>query len=230
MAEMPPSWAEWSEAHRDSYWHYFLVVEWAMEWVAYALGRWAFVRILEYAGRFTILVVVVAWVAEGPQRELERENRIKEKHYRAWELIYTAAGNSGDGGRIAALQDLNEDGVSLAGAPLAGAYLVGLNLPEANLRGADLTAAVLYRARLSGAYLSGGQLNWADMRGADLTGADLRGADFTGARLHGARLAGADLSGAKLLHAEGLRSAQVFVACGDADTELSARLTLPMCP
>ena len=40
-------------------------------------------------------------------------NRIKQKHYQAWQTINFAQGKTGSGGRIQALQELNEDGVSL---------------------------------------------------------------------------------------------------------------------
>ncbi len=112
--ERPPSWKAWRAAH-TSYWRYLLAVEWCLEWIAYWLGRWAFIEVLEYAGKFTVLVVVILWVLAG-------DDRRKERHYRAWALIAAAAGNTGDLGRKAALKDLNNDGVNRAG--IAGGCLV----------------------------------------------------------------------------------------------------------
>ena len=84
---------------------------------------------------------------------LEAGDRAKERHYRAWDLINSARGSTGDGGRKDALQDLNKDRVSLARAPLDRANLVKINLEgallmEANLEGAHLEGAHLEQAKL----------------------------------------------------------------------------------
>ena len=76
------------------------MVEWALEWLNHGLHRWAFVEFLESAGKFTVLVVAVFWVYEC-------DDRTRERHYRAWDLINAARGSTGDGGRRDALQDLN---------------------------------------------------------------------------------------------------------------------------
>ena len=39
----------------------------------------------------------------------ESGDRRKQKHYHAWQVINTAQGKNGSGGRIEALQELNED-------------------------------------------------------------------------------------------------------------------------
>src|SRR5688572_22229404 len=111
-------------------------------------------------------VAVILWFWEADDRK-------KQSHYRAWELINSARGSTGDGGRRDALQDLNEDNVDLSAAPLANAYLEKVELPGAVLYGADLS-----RADLSGAHLSG-----ADLYGADLSRADLTAAYLTAAYL-----------------------------------------------
>ena len=81
-----------------------------MEWFVYRLRSLALFDLLELAGRCTVLVVAIFWV-------LEADNRAKERHYRAWDLINSARGSTGDGGRRDALQDLNKDRVSLSGGP-----------------------------------------------------------------------------------------------------------------
>ena len=68
-------------------------------------------------------------------------NRRKQKHYQAWQVINTAQGKGGNGGRIEALQELNADRVSLAGVDIAGAFLQGLQLRRANLVRAKMAAA-----------------------------------------------------------------------------------------
>jgi hypothetical protein len=109
--------------HQQKPWYrrYPLTVEWFLEHVNDRLHRWAFVEFLEHASKFAVLAAVIFWV-------LEADDRAKERHYRAWELINSARGSSGDGGRIDALRDLNEDGVSLAAAPLEEAWLQRVDL------------------------------------------------------------------------------------------------------
>jgi hypothetical protein len=76
------------------------IVEWWLSWVAYLLSNWAFLEVLEYAGTFSILVVLVLYF-------IERPDRIKQKDYQAWQAINTAQGKGGSGGRIEALEELN---------------------------------------------------------------------------------------------------------------------------
>jgi hypothetical protein len=92
---------------------------------------------------------------------LEADDRAKERHYRAWELINSARGFPGDGGRRDTLRDLNEDGVDLPAAPLAKACLEEVELQGAHLLGASLSRSFLHRARLSGAFLLKANLSGA---------------------------------------------------------------------
>ncbi len=80
-------------------------------------------------------------------RQTEHERR--QRYYQAWQTINSAQGKTGSGGRIQALQDLNEAGISLAGVDLSRAWLSGVNL-----RGADLKGAILGDANLTGAVLA----------------------------------------------------------------------------
>jgi hypothetical protein len=118
----------------------------------------------------------------------------KAANYQAWSVVNTAQGKGGSGGRIDALQDLNRNGVSLAGVRLDGAWLVGIALP-----GAQLGHASLRDTNLTGADLQGANLEAADLTSADLRGADLRGAFLKAATLVGAQLGTADLRGADLV-------------------------------
>jgi hypothetical protein len=173
-----------------------------MEWSVYWIKQWAFVEFLEYAGRFSVVVAVVFYIAG-------RGDRAKAKHYEAWQVINAAAGRPGTGGRIDALQDLSHDGISLAGVDLSG----GARLPHLHVPGADLNQAILFRAvmdssdlrgcKLQGANLSLADLRWADLRDADLTGAVLDSANLYRARLHRAVLAaGTSLRGCTLAEAD----------------------------
>jgi uncharacterized protein YjbI with pentapeptide repeats len=167
---------------------------------------------LEIAAMLSVPVVAVIWI-------LEADDRIKARHYRAWELINSARGSSGDGGRKDALRDLKEDGVWLSYAPLNKAYLSkidlrnahlwGAQLEEADLSGAKLDDAVLIQANLKNALLYKAELRGSKLMQAELQGkktnmrqAKLHGADLRGAKMHYADLRGAELNDADLRGAE----------------------------
>lgn len=140
------------------------------------------------------------WARRGEQRKAEAVAAVetrKATNYQAWQVVNSAQGKGGSGGRIDALQDLNRNAVSLAGVRLDGAWLTGVVLPEAQLRHASLR-----EANLSGADLNGANLENADLSDVNLTGANLKGAFLKGALVTGANLATVDLRGADL---EGLR-------------------------
>ena len=94
-----------------------------------------------------------------------------------------------------ALQDLNRDGISLAGVDISKAYLPELNLEDAELGHVDLTRADLTNAILSG----------ADLAGANLFNTELDGANLAGAVLTDANLAGVYLRGANIMNIEDWR-------------------------
>jgi uncharacterized protein YjbI with pentapeptide repeats len=168
---------------------------WACEWVAHGLGRLSVLEVLEYVGSLSVLVAVIAWFASA-------DDRMKQKHYQAWQVVNTAQGKGGSGGRIDALQELNEDKVPLVGVDASGAYLQDVKLPAADLRRADLHAADLRRANLSKANLDGAKLASANLRDANLASADLSDADLTDADLAGATLPAARLRGATFARAD----------------------------
>ncbi len=202
----------------------FITSERGLERFVNWLGSLAIFQLLEYAGRLTVLVAVIFYFVEAPERR-------KQAQYQAWQLINSAQGQTGSGGRIEALQDLNKNQVSLAGvaapkaylaeitlhradlfdadlqgADLSGADLSEADLFEASLQGADLSEADLHGASLWGASLQGAYLPRANLQGADLQGANLGGANLGGASLGGANLGGANLGGATL-HGTDLRGA-----------------------
>lgn len=205
----PPTWREWKYLHR--FWRWVLWPEWVSGWVVYWSRNWDFVKALGLAGRFIILFAAALWLLETGDRERARLDGVKAKHYQAWAVINSARGSTGDGGRLYALEDLNEDSVSLVAAPLSKAHLSKVKLPGADLSGADLSEANLSEARLSGADLSEATLSGAnlsearlfraDLPKANLSEANLSKADLTEANLSGANLSGADLSGAELFKA-----------------------------
>jgi len=170
--------------------------EWVWEWVAYGLSRWSFLEVLEYLGTFSVLVGVILYFSETG-------DRIKQRHYQAWQVINTAQGKGGSGGRIEALQELNKDKVPLVGVDVSSAFLQGVRLEHANLLRADLSAADLRGGNFKSADLTFADLHSANFRGAaledvSLSDANLKDADLVGSDLTGADLRNADLSGADL--------------------------------
>lgn len=195
--ERPMSWEDWKWLHR---WPRLTSIEWGLEWLVYWCKGLAIFEVLEFAGRASVLVAVILWFWEA-------DDRAKQNQYRAWELINSARGSTGDGGRLNALQDLNEDRVPLFAAPLADAYLnyaqlPNALLPEANLRGARLGWANLRGALLSGADLRGARLHWADLSQARLNQANLTGASLFTTNLTDANLYQANLTDANLIEAD----------------------------
>ena len=193
----------------------FLWIEWLCEWAVYRLGHWAFLEILEYAGRFTVLVAVILYFMSADERQ-------KEKHYQAWQVINLAQGKPGSGGRIDALEELNRDKVTLEGVNLSGAWLREVKLPEALLNGADLSDtdlvkadlsyAEMHSAKIQGANISKAKLyevclkkadlTWANLEETNLSNTILDGANLTRANLQNANLRSASLRGARFMFAD----------------------------
>lgn len=172
------------------------------------------------AETIAILSAVILYWKEAPDRK-------DKKHYEAWQVVEQAEGKETSYSRYKALQDLNNDDVSLEGldapksdlcrillpsaklkganlgfsdlslADLSDANLIGVNLEEANLEAVNLQDAQLNKANLRGA-----KLERADLRGANLERASLEGANLEGANLIDANLEGANLAGAKLVRAQ----------------------------
>lgn len=173
----------------------FHAIEWLWDWLAYGLSRWAFLEVLEYASSLSVLVAVIFYYAEAGDRK-------KQKHYQAWQVINTAQGKGGSGGRIEALQELNADREALVGVNASGSFLQGVRLHGANLLRCDLSAADLRMSDFSGANLENAELSSANFREANLKGAMLRDADLAGADLNGADFSQTELSGLNLEDAD----------------------------
>jgi hypothetical protein len=201
------------ERHRPSDWPEFKAraphrsllpfyrLSWAADWAAYGLGKWPLVELLEYLGSFSILFAAIFYFAQAP-------DRLKQKHYQAWQVINTAEGKGGNGGRIDALQELNDDRVALIGADVEGAYLEGVRLVKVQARRANFSGADLRGALFTQASLEDADLHWANLRGADLRECNLAGSSADDADLFRANLAGADVARISLERAD-LREADL---------------------
>ncbi len=171
----------------------------------------------------TILYVGWKFLQEIPQRE-------RQAKYQAWQVIHTSHSQKVCGARIAALEDLVEQGESLSGltlengadlskanleyANLSGANLWNANLSGANLKGSDLESSWLngvnfVGSRLKGAYLTCANLESADLFVANLEGANLKYTKLKGANLKSTKLDGANLSGADFEDAKELTREQL---------------------
>jgi hypothetical protein len=202
--ERPQSWRNFI-AGKPAWLVPIQLIEWPFSWIAYGLSRWSFLEVLEYLGSFSVLVAVLFYFRESG-------DRIKQRHYQAWQVINTAQHMGGSGGRIDALTELNADGVALVGVDLSSAFLQGLHLPKArllranfkdadvrnsNFEGADLSYASLYGANFRQSSLNQTSLASAILANGDFCWAQLRNADLTDAELDDADLGNADLSGIK---------------------------------
>jgi uncharacterized protein YjbI with pentapeptide repeats len=203
----------------------FAYFEWKCERLSKLLKRWAFLDVLGYAGRLTVIIAVFFYF-------IEKDDRQKTKHYQAWQTINVAQGTTCNGGRIEALQDLNKDGISLAGVDVSKAHLPKLDLRRSDLLHANFAGSILWdtkfafakvffanfdRANLTRANLFGAKLQCTNFTNAifyeavlkhaqflktDLTGANFSNADLTNAILWDSNLTGANLSGANLAKAQ----------------------------
>lgn len=195
----------------------FIAIDWTFEWLAFILSNWSFLEVLQYLGTFSVLVAVIFYFSESG-------DRIKQRHYQAWQVINTAQGKGGSGGRIEALQELNADHVPLVGVDVASAFLQGLDLRGANLIRSDFSSADLRNSNLTAVDFTFSNLNSANLRdahldrakfihanldNADLTGSSLVAADLTGATLDGCDLSDADLKDITWQHLKTLKGADI---------------------
>lgn len=201
LRKRPRSWREQREALPSPWLAPLLAIEWPCQWIAFVLGKWSFLEVLEYLGSFSVLVAVIFYFSESG-------DRIKQKHYQAWQVINTAQGKGGSGGRIEALQELNADKVPLVAVDASGAFLQGVSLTHGRLRRASFSAADLRNSNFQAAELIDADLGSANFRGSNMRGANLQGARLDDADLQGTDLSGADLSDTSMTNAD-LRNADL---------------------
>lgn len=160
----PKPWKESSAEYKDNDWRLaFVGFEWCCERVSFWLSRWAFLEVLEYLGKLTILISLILWIYPGFKERKQATESAKQaaadarisRHYVAWQTINSAVGKPGNAGRGDALQDLNQDGIQLDGISLAGkAVLVApLNLTNASMTHADFSDGTYEKINFSRANL-----------------------------------------------------------------------------
>ena len=107
-------------------------------------------------------------------------------------------------------------------------------LTEANLSNAKFVEANLVRANLSRGVFVGTDFTAAKFDSADLTKAQFQSGQFQNAEFGSAifidtKLDNANFSGANMSAVQGLKQAQLDVACGNEKTRLPVGLSLPYC-
>jgi hypothetical protein len=198
-------WPEYRTRARHRWTVPFVAVDWGWEWAAHFLSNWAFLEALEYLSSFGVLVAVIFYFAESGERT-------RQRHLQMWQVMNTAQGKGGSGGRIEALQELNEDHVALVGVDVSGAFLRGVKLLKAELLRANLSAvdardgefteADFSFAEMQSGNFRNGKFERAILRDADGSDGDFSGANFSGADLSRTDFSNADLRDADLHDAE----------------------------
>jgi molybdenum ABC transporter molybdate-binding protein len=191
----PESWAEYRKTISYRVTVPFFFFEWLSDWGAFLLSRWSALEMLEYAGSLSILIGVIFYF-------LGANDRLEQKHYQAWQVINTAEGKGGSGGRIDALQELNADGVPLVGVETRDAFLQGIKLPRANLQRAVMSSCDMRGAMLDGANLAAAEFVYTNFRGASVQNCDMTDSNFTDADLHDSNLSSSNFSNTKLDRAD----------------------------
>ncbi|MEQ9670829.1 pentapeptide repeat-containing protein [Coleofasciculus sp. G2-EDA-02] len=206
--------------HQDKIWHQsrllFLLsrIEKNLEWLNQSMSKMDLFPVLEYLSKLSIIVALIVFIIEIPERVQQRETEQKRTNYEAWRVILASEGKPASGGRVQALEDLNKQGIPLTNINLSGAFLSDIKLPKARLDGAKLNqtllnGAKLQKAKLINASLQNAALIDANLKGANLLNADLSNAALSQADLTQVVLKDANLEGANLTDTKGLKILQI---------------------
>lgn len=131
--------------------------------------------------------------------------------------------------RGALMYRVKGDNVTMARAVLEDATLTEAHLTHAKLADANLSRADLSRAIFSDSDFKGATFDNANLTGAQFQSGQFQNAKFGGAIFIDAKLDNANFSGANMSTVQGLKQAQLDVACGDEKTRLPGTLSLPYC-
>ena len=183
-----------------------------LEGLAHDLQNLAIIDLLNVLASLSLISGAIGYLLGGDERQ-------KQTHYQAWQVINSAAGREAESGRKDAIEDLWADEVSLVGLDIHKAnilrldlsphcYLVWFRVPDrictlTNLPfifrvGADLERANLQGAILEEANLQGASLERANLQRTILWEANLQETDLWEVNLQGASLEKANLQVAYL--------------------------------
>lgn len=208
-------------------------LQWFLKFPKKQLVKKIVVTALEKGVLISLISGVFKYYSEAPQRE-------KQKEFQAWTIINNAAGKEVSGGRISALQDLNENGVELWNLVLDRANLSGITLENGKLANTSFNGtqlecieqkcssfrkANLYQAQFKNAYLSHIDFRETTLIDANLQKASLEQAKFQKAHLYKANLKESKIKGANFQGAD-LEDTKFkdAIMCGDVfDQATSSR-------
>jgi hypothetical protein len=142
------------------------------------------VKLNQSATIFALCVALGALYVAYTKYSEDKVKADEDRITKAWDTLTRMSGKGSNGGQVAAIQILVNNGVRLDRVNLHNTYLAG-----ANLKGAFLTGANLSGANLSNANLQGADLSDSDMKNTILVNSNLGNATFDGATLDGAKLA-----------------------------------------
>jgi hypothetical protein len=171
----------------------FLWIDWICQWIAYLASNLAIFRVLEYVGKLGILVTVIWWIAEYPERQ-------REAIRTAWSVV-----NTKGGGRLESLKYLAERNVDLKGLYAGGGYFSGIALEDRDLSWSNLDGANFETSHLDRAHLEGSALSGTDFKNATLVGANFQNARLSPSApmFDGADIGGADFRNIVVMNAQG---------------------------
>jgi len=96
-------------------------VEAALEGLVNDLQNLAVIDLLNIVASLSLISTAIGFFSEADERQ-------KQKHYQAWQMINSAVGQTHEAGRGAAIADLHVDGVSLTGLDINNATIENLDL------------------------------------------------------------------------------------------------------
>jgi len=129
-------------------------------------------KVVETLGKFAIVVTVIQWLLEAPQRN-------NAAIFQAWQVINSAAGQAGSSGRVQALDELAQKHVDLEDLIIRGAVLKGLRLPRARLPFADFRDSKISNSDFHQADIVRGNFSHSELREDRFDGASLDRTDFS---------------------------------------------------
>jgi hypothetical protein len=172
----------------------FRWLDWCCQWLAYWAGNLAVFRVLEYAGKLTVLVALIFWIAEIPDRR-------KAAIQTAWTVV-----TSKGGGRKEALQYLISEKVDLDGLNGENGYFEGISMKGLQAHWSNIQDADFSNADLEGTDFEGSKIIATKFLKSNLTNANFRNTwvhvsdpitQFDGATIDGADFRGVLFSGEK---------------------------------
>ncbi len=173
------------------------------------LEKQAIFPILDKLGKLSILVAILSTAISY---QADRKNTIKARHFQAWQVINTATGQTGSGGRELAIRDLIKDDVPMAGINIENAWL-----QYADLSNGDFNNSNFKNTRISGVEFMKANFTYAKFTNSvlidiDFSDAVLEGVDFTNTQMFRLNLSGANLNKAVLIGVKGLTCEQLKMA------------------